>query len=114
MSMRITGKISEENLICITMLSSNAATGLPKSLWITIEMVAKMSTDASTHTDGRNLSIILKTSNLINVKMEKSVQSLTVPIIIQNKISDNNCNRGLGFFRKPAQSLFHQIITCHI
>jgi hypothetical protein len=69
----IIGKISDGNLMSLTMKKSNAPNGKPKTSYRLMQMVASMNIDASSHMVGKNKSIILLTTKCMLVDKEINV-----------------------------------------
>ena len=85
-SMRITGKISEENLMCLIMSANSVRSGRPNISFKLMLMVAKTSTDASSRMDGKSRSIIHLTIRYMPADRVLIVKSLTVLIIMAIQI----------------------------
>ena len=86
-SMRITGKISGENLMCLIMSANSVRSGRPNISFKLMLMVAKTSTDASSCMDGKSRSIIHLTIRYMPADRVLIVKSLTALIIMAIQIN---------------------------
>ena len=86
MYMPTTGKISEENLIFMTMKKTSAQIGKQRTLFQPMLTAANMSTGANTLMGGKNKNTILLTSKCMRADNKMFVKSRIVLTFTMKKI----------------------------